>query len=200
MCRDPIICPKNHFIYFEDSRGYHIELFEVHFKNDSTKLEATIPISPHFLEKLAYLERGRQAIHPKSPTLFCMMNGDAYNPQYFSTTCAKALTINGVRFTATAMRHMFATVYRDFIHHPSSHLLEHTIEELQASAATLMQNTSTSWDVAYDDSIIDRGVSIALAMWPKFSSFVEEDHKVKKSRKPFDPLTIDIALLKVSTS
>lgn len=194
-CRDGK-CKTNHFVFFHDKNGYHAEFYMVHFKNESAKKQCTIPLAPKLMEKIVYLEKGRQAVYPRSPTLFHKGNGSVFAAPYFSTYCARLMTFGNSTFHAIAMRHVFATSLREFAHSPKSKLLQRAIDELERDCATLMGNKPTSWDAAYDEgSSLTRKISLAIAHWPDFEAFVKETDSLLKSRKPFDPLKIDIAVL-----
>lgn len=108
----------------------------------------------------------------------------------FSTFVGDAYLFNGVRFGVGGMRHFFATIWRDFIHTSSMHLLEHTIKELEAHCSDLMVNSPASWGVAYDEPIIVRGAQHSIALWPKFEEFVHAHHVLSMSRKEVDHLTL----------
>lgn len=168
----------------------HVELHLVHYKNGSTKGEMRLPLSNKLATMLVHLEQGRASIFPNSMALFCKRSGGPYKSGYFSTFVGDALTINGVRFGARGMRHFFATIWRDFIHTSTMHLLEHTIREVEAHASDLMQNSPASWDVAYDESIIVRGAQHSIALWPKFEEYVHAHHEMAMSRNEVDPLKL----------
>lgn len=187
-------CPKNHFEYYHDNNGYHVDFKMVHYKNDSTKGQATLPLAPKLLEKLVLLEKGRRAVFPKSPTLFHKFDGSPFAAPYFSIYCAKLLCFKGRTFHAIAMRHIFATSLRDFSNSPKSKLLQRAIDELEVDCATMMGNKPPSWDAAYDDgSTLSRKISLAISHWADFEAFVKASHELIKSRVPFDPLKIDMS-------
>lgn len=167
-----------------------MELHLVHYKNEKTKGEMRLPLSNKLFTMLVHLEQGRASIFPDTKALFCKKRGGAYESGYFSTIVGDALTFDGVRFGARGMRHFFATIWRDFIHTTSMHLLEHTIRELEAHASDLMQNSPASWDAAYDEALIVRGAQHSIALWPKFEEFVHAQHMLAMSRKDVDPLTL----------
>lgn len=168
----------------------HVELHLVHYKNENTKGEMRLPLSDKLFAKLVHLEQGRAAIFPHAHALFCKRGGEPYLSGYFSTIVGDALTFDGVRFGARGMRHFFATIWRDFIHTSTMHLLEHTIRELEAHASDLMQNSPASWDVAYDEALVVRGAQHSIALWPKFEEFVCAQHHAIASRKEVSPLDL----------
>jgi len=152
-----------------------------------TQGEMVPPLSDKLVTMLVHLEQGRASIFHDSMALFCKKREGAYHSGYFSTHVGEALTFDGVRFGARGMRHFFATIWRDFIHTSSMHLLEHTIRELDAHASDLMQNSPASWDVAYDEALIVRGAQHSIALWPKFEQFVHAHHMLAMSGRDVSP-------------
>ena len=191
-CRDPTTCNKNHMDYYQDRHGYHGSLNATHFKNEAIKGPQDLPLSSSLLRPLALLEKGIHAICPTSPTLFFGHDGEPYLDSYFSTIASKAISFDGVSLNANDLRHMFATLWRDFINSPSTKLLNLTIAQLNASAADLMLNSTQAWSSSYDDTSRDRAIHTTLSLWPKFKEFVKEAHLDHSSKQKRDPLTIDI--------
>lgn len=160
-----------------------------HFKNDAIKGEQELPLSTSLIYPFSLLERAMQATQPSSKLLFCGTNGSLYHAPYFSYVCSKAISIGGVHLTANDVRHMFVTLWKDFVSAPSTQLLDLTIHQACASAADLMLNSTKSWSISYDDTNRNRAINITLALWPKFTKFVREAHLDATSTKPWDPLT-----------
>lgn len=190
--RDPPTCSKNHVHYYQDRHGHHASLKATHFKNEAIKGPQDLPLSPSLLKPLSLLERGIHAMCPSSPTLFFAQDGDPYKGPYFSYIASKAISLDGVQLKANDLRHMFATLWRDFINSPSTQLLSLTITQLNASAADLMLNSTQAWSASYDDSSRDRAIHTTLSLWPKFQEFVKQAHIDHHSTKEWDPLTIDL--------
>lgn len=190
--RDPSTCPTNHVHYYEDRHGYHASFKVTHFKNEAIKGPQDIPLSPSLLQPLALLEKGVHAISPNSPTLLFGMNGAPYQGPYFSLVASKAISLNGVALKANDLRHMFATQWRDFINHPTTQLLNLTIQQLNASAADLMLNSTHAWSASYDDTSRDRAIHTTLSLWPKFQEHAKQAHLDHISTKAWDPLAISL--------
>lgn len=186
-------CTKNHFKTTQNRWGRHASLEVTHQKNEAIKGPQSIPLSPSLLMPLAMLERACRAKNPTCPTLFYKNDGYPYTyPSYFSTVSSNAISFDGVHLNANDLRHMFATLWRDFINSPTTKLHDLSIAQLNASAADMMLNSTQAWSSSYDDSIRDRAIPITLAMWPSFVDFVKNDHLDKMSTNEWDPLTIDI--------
>ena len=162
--------------YYQDRHGFHASLKATHFKNEAIKGPQDLPLSPSLLKPLSLLERGIHAMTPSSPTLFFAQDGDPYKGPYFSYIASKAISLDGVQLKANDLRHMFATLWRDFINSPSTQLLSLTITQLNASAADLMLNSTQAWSASYDDSSRDRAIHTTLSLWPKFQEFVKQAH------------------------
>lgn len=190
--RDPSTCSKNHVLYYQDRHGFHASLKATHFKNEAIKGPQDLPLSPLILKHLSYLERGIHAICPSSPTLFFANDGEPYQSSYFSYIASKAISFDGVQLKANDLRHMFATLWRDFINSPSTHLLSHTITQLNANAADLMLNSTQAWSASYDDTSRDRAIHTTLSLWPQFQEFVNQAHITHSSTKEWDPLTLPL--------
>ncbi len=198
-CRDPE-CPKNHIRYWKDLDGHHAEFVCVHYKNSAIKGIQTIPISSQLVEKFVMLEQGAQAVfgdRPHSKVLFCAQDGSTFNPKYWSTAVTNMLAFDGERYTPTAMRHMFATIFRDFMCSPKMRAAVQPNTEGPDGAAAMMLNSTAAWDMAYDDSTYDRHANAILEIYPQFREYVHQVHLVKKSEEPFNPLTMALADLQL---
>jgi len=165
------------------------ELVMVHFKNDNMKGTQVLPLAHGMVEMFVLLEQATQHCYPGSNTLFHMENGNPYQDEYFSTIVGNLLTFNGVRTTANTWRHKFATMWRDFISSPATHLLDLTVQHLEAGAAQLMLNSTEAWNAAYDDTDKCRAILHTLHLWPQFVDFAHKAHLAKQSEEEFDPLT-----------
>ena len=163
-----------------------------HFKNESIKGEQEVPIFPSLLTPLCYLEKAIHSCYPSSKLLFFGTNGLMHKGPYFSYICSKAISLVGVHLTANDIRHMFVTLWRDFVNSPSTTLLDLTINQACASAADLMLNSTTAWTMSYDDTNRSRAIHTTLALWPKFTEFVEQTHLDFISRKEWNPITTPI--------
>lgn len=192
LCRDPSQCSKNHIDYYEDRHGHHASLKVTHFKNDAIKGDQELPLSPSLLRPLTLLERAIHHCMPHSHLMFFDHNGALFKGPYFSYVVSQAISVGGIHLTANDVRHMFVTLWRDFLNTPSTKLLDLTIHQLSASAADLMLNSTTAWSISYDDSTRNRAIHTTLALWPHFIEFVRQAHLDAMSRKGWDPLTIDI--------
>lgn len=193
--RNPSTCPKNHIRYYQDRHGYHASLKATHFKNEAIKGPQDIPLSPSLLKPLSILEKAINAMAPSSPTLFFAQDGDPYKGPYFSYVASKAISYDGVHLKANDLRHMFATLWRDFINAPSTKLINLTINDLNASAADLMLNSTQAWSASYDDTSRDRAIHTTFSLWPQFHAFVKQAHLDHASTKEWDPLTISLDVL-----
>lgn len=129
---------------------------------------------------------------PQSDLMFFDHTGALYKGPYFSFVVSQAISVGGIHLTANDVRHMFVTLWRDFLNSPSTKLLDQTIQQLSASAADLMLNSTTAWSISYDDSTRDRAIHTTLALWPQFRQFVQQAHLDTVSRKAWDPLTFDL--------
>lgn len=194
-CRHPTKCPKNHVDFFEDRHGIHASLFAIHFKNDAIKGEQELPLSPSLLKPLTMLAQGIAHSFPLATHLFFDTHGSLYKGPYFSHVVSQAISVDGLHLTATDVRHMFVTLWKDFINCPTTQLLDLTMHQLNASAADLMLNSTNAWAISYDDTNRNRAINTTLHMWPKFVKFVKEAHLDAISRKELNPLNIDIATL-----
>lgn len=128
-------------------------------------------------------------------TLFYGQDGSPYQEAYFSTVASKALSQMGTKATSTDLRHKFSTAWRSFVTTPTTQLRDLTVDQVEEAAAAMTLNSPETWTRSYDDCVVDRGMAMVHAMWPKFLKFVEEEHKVEMSRKPWCPLTIAFANL-----
>jgi hypothetical protein len=135
---------------------------------------------------------------PTSPILFSDTNGLPYKGPYFSHVCSQAISFDDIHLTANDVRHMFVTTWQDFVNHPSTKLLNLTIEQMNACAADIMLNSTSAWAIAYDDTTRDRAINTTLSLWPKFAEFVKQIHLDATSKCAWDPLTIDLSKLEVS--
>lgn len=183
--------------FFKDRHGLHCSLKAAHSKNEATKGIQELPLSPSLLYPITLLERAIDACMPDSPFLFSDTLGLLYQERYFSTICSKAISFGEHDINANTARHMFVTMWQDFISHPSTKLLDLTIDQMNASAADLMLNSTKAWAIAYDDSIKDRAITTTISLWPQFVEFVKQAHLDTMSKEEWDPLTIAINLLKV---
>jgi len=84
--------------------------------------------------------------------------------------------MNGKRFTATKLRHMVVTGWRDFLEHPSTLRHKQVVERLEESASSMMLNSVPVWNTHDDDCPMDRGVFEAMSHWSKFKEFMKEQH------------------------
>ncbi len=198
-CRHPTTCHKNHISFYKDRHGHHASLMATHIKNEAIKGEQELPLSPSLLIPLTLLERATHTCMPSSHTLFHDTWGLPYKGSYFSNICSQALSFDGHHITANDVRHMFVTLWQDFISHPSTKLLDMTMQQMNASAADLMLNSTDAWAIAYDDSIRERAINTTLALWPQFGEFVEQAHLDSISKEEWDPLTIDMSALTISS-
>lgn len=196
FCREPSTCKKNHIYYYQDRHGYHASIKATHFKNEAMKGPQEIPLSPSLLQPLASLEKAIHASAPSSTTLFFGQDGTPYKGPYFSYVTSKAMPLGeGIHIKANDVRHLFATLWRDFINSPSTQLINLTITQLNASAADLMLNSTQAWSASYDDSLRDRAIITTFSLWPKFQEFVKQAHLDHMSTKEWDPLTTSLTCL-----
>lgn len=195
MCRAPSECPKNHVHYFEDRHGHHATLNASHFKNDTLKGEQALPLSSSLLKPISSLEKAIHACFPPTPLLFFGLHGNLINDKYMSSVVSKAISLEGVHLTANDVRHMFVTLWRDFLNSPSTKLLDLSIHQASACAADLMLNSTASWDISYDDTTRRRAIHLTLSLWPKFVEFVKEAHLDHMSSKEWDPITTPLDAL-----
>lgn len=114
-----------------------------------------------------------------------------YSSSYFSILIGNLLTIKGKRFTATKLRHMFVTGWRDFLEHPSTFRHNDVVGKLEESASSMMLNSVPVWNTHYDDCPMDRSIFAAMSHWSKFQEFMKEQHLLKASTKPIDPSKFD---------
>lgn len=179
--------------------GYHGSLMATHFKNEAIKGDQELPLSPSLLMPISMLERGIHACMPNSPTLFSDTWGLVYKGPYFSHVTSQAISFDEHHATANMVRHMFVTLWRDFLNHPSTQLVDLTMQQMSASAADLMLNSTTAWITSYDDSTRSRAISTSISLWPKFVEYVKQSHLATTSREEWDPLTIDLCMLTTSS-
>lgn len=191
-CRDHANCTKNHIQYYQDRHGKHASLMAAHFKNESIKGEQDVPIFPSLLSPLCYLEKGIHSCHPSSKLLFFDTTGTLYKAPYFSYVCSKAISIQGLHLVANDIRHMFVTLWRDFVNSPTTTLLDLSINQACASAADLMLNSTTAWTISYDDTNRSRAIQSTLSLWPQFTEFVKQSHLDFMSKKEWNPITAPI--------
>lgn len=188
QCRN-VDCIKNHVVYTKVHGRHTAEMVLIHFKNDTIKGPQHIPLSSQLVEMMVLLEQAVHAVFPTSTALFCMENGQPYQPSYFSTVVGDYLTFQGVRCTANHWRHVFTTLWRDFLACPTTKLLDFTVQQLEEGAAQLMLNSTQAWNAAYDDTDKIRAILHTQALWPKFREYVHNVHAAKMSEEPWDPLT-----------
>ena len=183
----------------EDAKEPHHATFNVeHHKNEGIKGRQEIPLSSHLLLPITLLERASHFLFPNSPTLFFGYGGEVYEQAYFSLIAKGGISLPHMSLKANDLRHMFVTLWMDFINTPSTHLLNLSISQLNACASNMMLNSTNAWDASYDDSHMDRAMLTTLAMWPKFVEFVREAHFDRASEEAWDPLIIDMGLLSLS--
>lgn len=121
-----------------------------------------------------------------------------YHDPYFSKICSQAISLLDTKIVANDVRHMFVTLWQDFINSPSTKLIDLTRQEMNAYAANLMLNSIAAWDIAYDDSAKNRAFNTTFYLWPKFVEFVRESHLDATSKGEWDPITIDLSLLSLT--
>lgn len=192
-------CAKNHIDYFVDRGGAgpkgHIAC--THFKTGKKKGPQCLPMPPNLVMMFGQLDKVLASFWPKSTTyFFSKQGGHAYERKYFSTICGNLLVFDGTRLTTNALRHLFVTGWRDFMHHPSTFMVSQHIDELTQAASTMMLNSPEVWR-SYDDTTSDRAMQGAIALWPKFQAFMEKQHLDQASRQPWDPLSADFATLEI---
>lgn len=170
----------------------------IHFKNDAIKGAQHLPLAHANLLVVTMLEQaaafygtlpGKQTVS----TLFYAHDGSLYKGPYFSTIAATLMSFHGVRATANTFRHLFTTAWRDFIASPTTQLIGLSAKQLEDAAAAMTLNSPDAWNIAYDDSNIARGIHCCLAMWPKFTEYVHQQHLDKVSEEAWDPLTASLA-------
>jgi len=184
----------------EDAKqAHHASLNVEHHKNEGIKGKQEIPLSSHLLLPITLLERASHFLFPNSPTLFFGYGGEVYELAYFSSIVKGAISLPNMSLNANDLRHMFVTLWMDFINTPSTNMLNLSISHLNASATSMMLNSTNAWDASYDDSHMDRAMLTTLAMWPKFVEFVKEAHLDKEATKEWDPLTIPLSSLPSSS-
>lgn len=166
-----------------------------HHKNEAIKGKQDIPLSSHLMLPLSLLERASHFLSPTSPTLFFGHDGTMYGLSYFSSIVKDAISLPHSTLKANDLRHMFVTLWRDFIATPSTNLLNLSTTHLHACASDMMLNSTKAWDASYDDSHRERAMLTTLSLWPKFVEFVREAHLDKESTKEWDPLTIPLSSL-----
>lgn len=193
-------CPKNHLEYFENRHGLGAFLQAIHFKLSKMKGPQNIPLAPNMRKMFNTLElafASHFATQVQPTTYFYKKTDKApYTKEYFSQMCGNMLVFNGTRLSTNQLRHLFVTGWKDFMEHPSTFLLRHTIGELNQAASAMMLNSPEVWH-AYDDSNTSRSLHCALALWPKFLEFMEQHHLDLASQKKWDPLTASMASLKL---
>lgn len=120
-----------------------------------------------------------------------------FEQPYFSKITKDAISLPTCTIIANDLRHMFSTLWNDFISSPptSSNILSLTITQLNACASDMMLNSTKAWAASYDDSHRERATTTTLALWPKFVEYVKNDHLDKMSTKGWDPHTISLSSL-----
>lgn len=104
--------------------------------------------------------------------------------EQFSTLVGDALTLPGKkRITATTLRHLTQTLWRDFVSTKGTFLTDALRELLERLCAEGMQSSSNAVDQYYDDSLEDREIWIMMQHWATFKEFVKRDHQAKKTWK-----------------
>jgi hypothetical protein len=196
-----VVCPKNHLKTFYIREKLGAELGLEHFKNDSTKGHQVLPLSQGAMKVFVMLEHAAQhyntCVAGEVATLFYSLSGAPYQAPYFSSIGAGLLSIGQDRHTANTFRHLFATTFRDFSQHPSTHMHGFHVSQLEDAASKLSLNSPDAWDAAYDDSIMCRGMLTILAMWDKFKVFAFRQHIDSISMREVDPLAISMAGLSI---
>lgn len=156
----------------------------VHFKNDLIKGPQKVPIAVQLLEPLVLQHKAHKAYAMECPSLFFSRSFTIMAGPYFSTICGDILTPKGcARVTANTYRHMVSTMWRDYINDPHTKVLGISVEELDEAATSMMLSSSNAVDHAYDDTTRARSYSRVMDHWPKFKSFVLNNHQDFKSRR-----------------
>lgn len=114
-----------------------------------------------------------------------------YGKEHFSIVVGDLLTTKDVRLTGTKLRHMFITMWFDYMHDSTTLANKMVVEELGKSTSSMMLNSLEVWRSSYDDATFDRTFLSTCAHWGKFQRFVEEKHLDKESEKPIEPSTFD---------
>lgn len=187
-CTDPECkdhkCQKNYFHFYQDRGGQHVVCVMSHFKNDTVKGAQRFSVVAELVEPLLLQHMAHQACAPDCKTLFFSKSFREMESPYFSTLCGDALTPpERGRLTALTFRHLFQTMYRDFIHKPATQLMQVTRDELQRAGALLMLSSTDAVDTYYDDGEGGRALELVLQYWPQFKTFVREHHVDVTSRK-----------------
>ena len=122
-----------------------------------------------------------------------------YGKEHFSIVVGDLLTTKGERLTATKLRHMFITMWLDYMQDLTSIANKMVVDELGKATSSMMLNSLKVWSAYYDDANFDRCFLSTLTHWDKFQKFVEEKHLDKESEKPIDASTFDFFSLLTSS-
>lgn len=155
-----------------------------------------LPIQQGLGMALIYLEQASLYLKPDSQILWFNMSGELYPQAYWSVICSKALKLpDGRRVTAKDYRHLFVTMWRDFINNPKTQLEGLTLHALDAAAAHMMCSSTEAFTNAYDDTNRSRGQMTVMEMYNKFQAFVREDFLDLQSQQVVDPSTVALESL-----
>jgi hypothetical protein len=167
------------------------QLVFYHHKNERRDRggAATLPVAPEMVGPWELLEKATNWFAPDCPTLFCVPSSkQPYTEAYFSIGSCSILCLGEERVTANNMRHGFSTAWRNFMDNLQDSAWGGRLGVLEAAAATLMGNTSSSWDAAYDDDIRIRGLNKIVSLYPKFRQFVYSQHARQREQRARNPL------------
>lgn len=196
-------CPKNRVYHYEESTtspdtgevttAKKAQLIFCHHKNERKDKggPATLPVAPEMVEPWVLLEKATSWFAPTCPTLFCASNCQPFTEAYFSINSTRILSLGAVaenRVCANNMRHEFSTAWRNFMDNLQDSAWGGRLGVLEAAAATLMGNTSSSWDAAYDDDVKVRGLNKIISLYAKFREYVKTQHARQVQRRARNPL------------
>lgn len=195
LCRNPGACEKNHVEYYTlwDNKQQHL-LMLPHFKNDVIKGTQALPLNLKLAMAFLLLEEASNFLHPQGPLFWFKNDRTTYSPPYWSQVCSKALRLpDGRRVTAKDFRHLFATMWRDFINQPSAQLAGLNLHTLDAAAAHMMCSSTIAFTNAYDDTNMARGMFYVMQHYGDFRAFAREDFLDCQSRQSINPSAIDLS-------
>lgn len=86
-----------------------------------------------------------------------------YGKEHFSIVVGDVLTTKDVRLTATKLRHMFITMWLDYMSNLSTMGTNMVVDELGKSTSSMMLNSLKVWGSHYDDANFDRSFLYTLA-------------------------------------
>lgn len=197
MCRDPESCEKNHvecYVIRGDKAKYFLVI--PHFKNDVLKGTQALPMQQGLGMSLIYLEQASLYLKPGSKISWFNRCGELYPQAYWSMICSKALKLpDGRGVTAKDYRHLFVTMWRDFINNPKTQLEDLTFHALDAAAAHMMCSSTEAFTNAYGDTNRSRGQLTVMEMYSKFQAFVREDCFGLQSQQVIEPNTVALGSL-----